>query len=72
MKKIFAVFISMLFVASLSFTIAGCSKIEEDSANLRKAAAELKVKEDAKKAAAELKAKEDATKAAPAVKDVKK
>lgn len=70
MKKIFVVFISMLFIASLSFTIAGCGKIEEDSAKLQKAVKELKAKEDAKKAAAEVK---DAAKDAPkaAASDVK-
>ena len=62
MKKIFAVFIAMLFIASLSFAVAGCGKIEEDSANLQKAVKELKAKEDAKKAAAEVK---DAAKDAP-------
>ena len=29
MKKIFAIFISMLFVASLSLAVVGCKKAEE-------------------------------------------
>ncbi len=29
MKKIFAIFVTMLFVASLTFTIVGCKKAEE-------------------------------------------
>jgi uncharacterized protein YxeA len=65
MKKILTVFIAMLFIASLSFAVVGCGKIEEDSANLQKAVKELKAKEDAKKAAAEVKdAAKDAPKAA--------
>jgi hypothetical protein len=29
MKKIFAIFVAMLFVASLTFTVFGCKKAEE-------------------------------------------
>jgi hypothetical protein len=29
MKKIFAIFVAMLFVASLSFAVVGCKKAEE-------------------------------------------
>jgi hypothetical protein len=29
MKKIFAIFVAMLFVASLSFSVVGCKKAEE-------------------------------------------
>ncbi|MFA5321721.1 MAG: hypothetical protein WC373_03535 [Smithella sp.] len=72
MKKIFAIFMSILFIASLSFAVVGCGKIEEESANLRKAAAELKAQNDAKKAESEVKAKDDATKAAADVKGAKK
>lgn len=73
MKKIFTVFISMVFVASLSLGVVGCGKIEEDSANLRKAVAEYKAKEDAKKAAKEAKdvTKEVTKDAAKDVKEVK-
>ena len=31
MKKIFAIFISMLFVASLSLAVVGCKKAEEQA-----------------------------------------
>lgn len=72
MRRILAVFISMVFVASLSFGVVGCGKIEEDSANLRKAVAEYKAKEDAKKAAKEAKdVTKDAAKDVKEVKDVK-
>ncbi|MDD5524817.1 MAG: hypothetical protein PHV90_06205 [Smithella sp.] len=29
MKKLFAIFVAMLFVASLSFAVVGCKKAEE-------------------------------------------
>lgn len=29
MKKIFAIFVAMLFVAALSFSVVGCKKAEE-------------------------------------------
>lgn len=29
MKKIFAIFVAMLFIASLTFTVIGCKKAEE-------------------------------------------
>jgi len=29
MKKIFAIFVAMIFVASLSFAVVGCKKAEE-------------------------------------------
>ena len=29
MKKLFAIFVAMIFVASLSFSIVGCKKAEE-------------------------------------------
>jgi len=74
MKKVFSIFCSMLFVVSLSFAVVGCSKIEEDSANLRKAAKELELKNAAKKAAAEVKdvAKDAKKEVKDAVKDTKK
>ena len=73
MKKIFVVFIAILFVASLSFAVAGCKKSEEtaSSANattVKEAAAN--VKDAAKEAATDVK---DATKeAATDVKDATK
>ncbi|HOO35509.1 MAG TPA: hypothetical protein PK004_04295, partial [Smithella sp.] len=63
MRKIFAIFISLFFIASLTLAVTGCSKIEEDSANLQKAAAELKAQAEAKKAEAEMKAQADAQQA---------
>jgi uncharacterized lipoprotein YehR (DUF1307 family) len=73
MKKIFAIIIGMLFVASLSFTVAGCKKSEETatSANVttvKEAATD--VKDATKEAATDVK---DATKeAATDVKDATK
>jgi hypothetical protein len=53
MKKIFAIFIAMLFVASLSIAVVGCKKAEEEKA--------VPVGEAVKEAATDVK---DATKEA--------
>ena len=75
MKKIFAIFISMLFIISLSFAVVGCKKSEETAnppnetvTNVKEAATD--VKDAAKKAATDVK---DTTKeAATDVKDAAK
>jgi hypothetical protein len=36
MKKIFAIFVAMLFVASLSFAVVGCKKSDDPRANAPK------------------------------------
>lgn len=62
MKRIFAIFIAMLFVASLSLAVVGCKKAEEEQA--------VPVGEAVKEAATDVK---DATKeAATDVKDATK
>jgi hypothetical protein len=73
MKKIFAIFIAMLFVASLSFAVVGCKKAEEpatpaNATDVKDAAKEaaIDVKDATKEAAIDVK---DATK--KAVTDVK-
>ncbi|MCX5849611.1 MAG: hypothetical protein NTW65_09195 [Deltaproteobacteria bacterium] len=80
MKKIFTIFISMLFVVSLSFAVAGCKKSEEtatpaNATTVKEAATDVKdavkeaatdVKDAAKEAATDVK---DATK--KAITDVK-
>ena len=73
MKKIFAIFIAMLFVASLSFAVAGCKKADEtatpaNATTVKETATD--VKDAAKEAATDVK---DATKeAATDVKDATK
>jgi hypothetical protein len=74
MKKIFVIFMAMLFVASLAFAVAGCKKSEEtatpaNATDVKEAAKEaaIDVKDATKKAANDVK---DATKEAAT--DVKK
>jgi uncharacterized lipoprotein YehR (DUF1307 family) len=73
MKKIFTIFMVMLFVASLSFAVAGCKKSEETAnpANVTTVnESATDVKDAAKEAAIDVK---DATKeAATDVKDATK
>jgi gas vesicle protein len=73
MKKIFVVFVTMLFVASLSFAVAGCKKSEETAtpANVTSVKEASKdVKDAVKDGATDVK---DATKeAATDVKDAAK
>jgi len=69
MKKMFAIFIAMLFVVSLSFAVSGCKKSEEAATKVKEATKEAAtdVKDATKDAAAKVK---DATKeAATEVKD---
>jgi len=73
MKKIFTIFMVILFIASLSFAVAGCKKSEEtaipaNTTTVKEAATD--VKDSAKEAAIDVK---DATKeAATDVKDTTK
>ena len=73
MKKIFAILIAMLFVASLSFAVVGCKKADEtatpaNATTVKETATD--VKDAAKEAATDVK---DATKeAATDVKDATK
>jgi Sec-independent protein translocase protein TatA len=72
MKKIFAIFIAMLFVASLSIAVVGCKKAEEPAVPVGEAVKEAAtdVKDATKEAATDVK---DATKkAATDVKDAVK
>lgn len=52
MKKIFAIFIAMFFVVSLSFGVVGCKKSEDAATKLKDVAKEAatKVKDAAKEA----------------------
>ena len=57
MKKIFVIFIAMLFVASLSLSVVGCKKSEEAAKEVKDATKEAvtDVKDAAKEATKEVK-----------------